>query len=319
MSSKKRGSVSPASASDAELKRQRENEDLQCLICLELVVDAVQVRCCGVLHCRACISKCEKCPLCRKTLRAGDITPDTKSERLSAAAVRPCLYKEDGCMFEGNRASITAHHDICDFVPRSVLRERIQEFQREQTNQMFAHCNEKYKLIARIERSRLISENSMAISERAQAEKLEMQEALMKCALGPEPAEAALKVLYDIPDDEGIATMYRRVANGKPHFVCHWAHLSIELRVRESNHNVAVWFEQEPMSYEADEEFPGCIPNLIARLLHPHDVTRAKEISLQSAELNVLQNGPWQAGFENFMTTKELDEYCFDGKYYIAF
>jgi hypothetical protein len=31
-----------------------------------------------------------------------------------------------GCDFNGNRASVTAHEDICEFSPRSILRGKIQ-------------------------------------------------------------------------------------------------------------------------------------------------------------------------------------------------
>ena len=121
-------SHSPASISTA-IKRQRgssdENEELQCLICFQLAVDAVQVRCCGALHCRACISKCKTCPLCRKTLSADSIISDVRCERLSAAAPRPCSYAEEGCKFKGSRTSVSAHEELCDFVPRSILREKM--------------------------------------------------------------------------------------------------------------------------------------------------------------------------------------------------
>jgi hypothetical protein len=308
MSSKKRVSVSPASISVAGLKRQRgapdENEDLQCLICFELVVDAVQVRCCGALHCRACISKCEKCPMCRKPVSADTIMPDVRCERLSAAAVRPCLYAEDGCVFKGNRASTSAHEEICDFVPRSVLREKIQKVSREQNEQTLLHMNERFRLIA----------EKSAIAERAQAEKLKMQEALMKCALGPNPAQAALRVLYELPAAMHVIEINREVANGKSLHVCTFKNAAIKLSVHESNHNVAIWFEKLPA---ADEKFPDGYPAshyLVGRLLHPHDVTRTKEIRMRARELN----GKQKAGFENFMTSKQLDEYCFDGKYYFA-
>lgn len=49
-------------------KRPNENDgsdELMCSICFDLAVDAVQVSCCGALHCRACISKCTACPMCR--------------------------------------------------------------------------------------------------------------------------------------------------------------------------------------------------------------------------------------------------------------
>jgi hypothetical protein len=208
MSSKKRVSVSPASVSTA-VKRQRaaadEHEELQCLICFELVVDAVQVRCCGALHCRACISKCATCPLCRKPVSADTIIPDVRCERLSAAAIRPCSYAEEGCAFKANRASVAAHEELCDYVPRSVLREKIQKVERDMREQSLAHMTERFRLI----------EQNSAISERAKTEKIQMQQALVKCALGPEPAQAALRVLYGMRDDRIVCEIDREAAKGR--------------------------------------------------------------------------------------------------------
>jgi hypothetical protein len=50
-------------------------------------------------------------------------------------------------------------------------------------------------------------------------------------------------------------------------------------------------------------------------LLHPEDATRAKELNLSTSSLN----GHQQVGFENFMTSKQLDEYCLHGKHYISY
>jgi hypothetical protein len=137
----KRVSLSPASVNDLvnDLKRQFSSDatDLQCLICQELVVDAVQVVCCGALHCRACISKCDKCPQCRKHVNADCIVPDVRCERLAAACSRPCPNAQHGCDFNGNRASVTAHEDNCDFVPRSVLRGKIQAVELQIRAQVF--------------------------------------------------------------------------------------------------------------------------------------------------------------------------------------
>jgi hypothetical protein len=48
--------------------------------------------------------------------------------------------------------------------------------------------------------------------------------------------------------------------------------------------------------------------------LHPYDVTLAKDVMPSRIDLR----GKQRVGFENFMTSKQLDEYCVNGKYYIA-
>jgi hypothetical protein len=141
----------------------------------------------------------------------------------------------------------------------------------------------------------------------------------MKCALGPKPAEAALKFLYKIPADKPVFEINRRVAKGKSHHVCSWPSLKLRLHVHESNHNVAVWCKKECHS---DEKHPDDFAptssgssHVLVHLLHPLDVNRAKEIRMQVLESNCKRQ---RMGFANFMTSTQLDEYCFDGKYYIA-
>ena len=102
-------------------KRSLDEEELTCSICIELVVDAVQISCCGSLYCRACICKCTCCPLCRKSF---EIIPDVRCERLSAATLRKCTW----CSFRGNRASVSQHEAReCDLIPASILRNKIEE------------------------------------------------------------------------------------------------------------------------------------------------------------------------------------------------
>jgi len=295
MSSKKRVSVSPASVSTA-VKQQRaaadENEELQCLICFELVVDAVQVRCCGALHCRACISKCATCPMCRKPVNADTIMPDVRCERLSAAAIRKCSYVEEGCVFKGNRASVAAHEELCEFVPRSVLREKIQKLENDVREQSLAHTTERF---------------------RSKTKKQQMQQALVSCALGPQPAQAALRVLYKFDPNREVYEIDREAAKGRSHAVYEssiWADTEVVLHVHESHHNVAVWLIRKHPDRNTR------MPNFssFTKLLHPYDVTLAKHIFGEPTDLN----GKHQVGFENFMTSKELDEYCVNGKYYIA-
>ena len=161
-------------------KRQRsepeENEEMQCLICLDLVVDAVQVSCCGALHCRACILHCTVCPQCRRAIPS--IVPDFRRERLSAAALRHCPQQENGCQFRGNRASVANHEEICDFVPRALLRTRIGKAEAEN-----------FASIQRIKE-------------------------FMKCALNPQPAAAALRFFYSICASKGVFEISRAESSG---------------------------------------------------------------------------------------------------------
>ena len=169
-------------------KRQRsepeENEEMQCLICLDLAVDAVQVSCCGALHCRACILHCTVCPQCRKTIPS--VVPDVRRERLSAAALRRCSQEENGCQFQGNRASVASHEDICDFVPRAVLRARMLKAESQH--------------VASIQR----------IKE------------FMTCALNPDPAATALRLLYSTCANMGVFEISRAESRGRSHWVCSW-------------------------------------------------------------------------------------------------
>jgi hypothetical protein len=96
--SNKRVPVSPASVAEIKsLFSFDATEKLQCLICQELVVDAVQVTCCGALHCRACISKCDKCPPvpqacdCRLDCIVPDVRWHANAWAVAAACSRPCL------------------------------------------------------------------------------------------------------------------------------------------------------------------------------------------------------------------------------------
>ena len=189
----------PPSISAAEPKRHHseENEELMCSICFDLVVDAVQVGCCGALHCRACIVKCTTCPLCREPLRAENLYLDVRRERLSAAALRQCCHAENGCIFKGNRASVIAHEPLCDFVPPGVFRNSIQKLQRE------------------LEEALLLNSTNV---ERM----TKLQRTLMNCALGPEPAIQAIRVLHSIHVENSIFAIDRAASAGKLHWVCSW-------------------------------------------------------------------------------------------------
>jgi hypothetical protein len=298
MYSNKRVSVSPSSVADLKsLFSFDATENLQCLICQELVVDAVQVTCCGALHCRACISKCDKCPQCRKHVNADCIVPDVRCERLAAACSRPCPNAQHGCDFNGNRASVTAHEDICEFVPRSILREKIQAAQLEIRQQ-------ETKLETLLARLSLQRQQTQA------EERTELQTAMMRCALGNDPAKAALRVLYSLPVDIGITEVDREKAKGKLHRVVSFYQVSVE--VHESNHNVAVWFRKRS---HFTPKAPGT--NVRFVLLHPYDTALSEKVVFDLSVLNDVKIGS-SMGIPNFMTSEELDDHTVNRKYYIT-
>ena len=290
--------VSPASVRASKRRAVLSDDvDLQCLICQELVVDATQTMCCGALHCRSCVSRCKTCPNCRKPLSLDKIIPDVRSERLSAARLRMCPYAVDGCTFEGNRSSVAIHEQQCDFVPRSVLRKKIEEL-----NIVIA-----------------AKDTEIQRANKAAQETVKQQE-LMLCALGPDPAISALRVLYGLAKSSGNPHVMKRGTNSESGFeykqnydqVIRGVDLRVQVRMVEKNHNVAVFFGRHS-SKPFDPSFfkQGC--SIQIQLLHPHDTKKAKVTEwFDLTKLNTIEEG----GFPNFMTSTELDTYCVNGCIY---
>jgi len=81
----------------------------------------------------------------------------------------------------------------------------------------------------------------------------------------------------------------------------------LSIRIHESNHNVSVWLKKTPFTIAN----PFQPESVTLNLLHPDDPSRNKTLSLSL-------NDHQQVGVENFITSKQLDEYCHSGKYYIS-
>lgn len=107
------------------------DEDLSCVTCYDLVVNATQTPCCGSLFCRECISKWltskETCPCCRKMLLEKQLITDVRTERKSANHPRCCKYKNEGCNFIGTRNEMMAHNSTCQY---ELIEEQRNELQR---------------------------------------------------------------------------------------------------------------------------------------------------------------------------------------------
>jgi hypothetical protein len=97
----------------------------QCLICHDVVVDAVQMVCCGGLYCRRCVllwlQEKTTCPSCRHHATPDNVSSDVRSERLAASVMRPCAQAHLGCTFKGNREKADEHAWLCGFLPRPSI------------------------------------------------------------------------------------------------------------------------------------------------------------------------------------------------------
>lgn len=97
----------------------------QCLICHDVVTDAVQMFCCGGLYCRRCVfmwlSDKATCPSCRQHAAHDKVVTDVRSERLAASVMQPCAQAHLGCAFKGNRQKAVEHAWTCSFLPRPSI------------------------------------------------------------------------------------------------------------------------------------------------------------------------------------------------------
>lgn len=107
------------------------DEDVACVTCHDLVVNATQTPCCGSLFCRTCILDwvCvhKTCPCCRKLLSVAELIADVRTERKSACYPRSCKFKDDGCNTIGTRNEMMEHEKTCKFIPRTILNEKIDD------------------------------------------------------------------------------------------------------------------------------------------------------------------------------------------------
>lgn len=134
----------------------------------------------------------------------------------------------------------------------------------------------------------------------------------MQCALGREPAEAALRVLYALPWASCIAAVNREKAKGKSQDVLECFTVQITMAVHELNHNVAVYVRK---ASNHALKAPGTKLRYV--LLHPYDTALSKKLVFDaSVNLNEISD-EHAMGWSNFMTSTELDEYTVNGKYYM--
>jgi len=233
-------------------------------------------------------------------LSSESIIPDVSRERLSAARHRTCPYAENGCVFGGNRRSVAAHEQQCDFVPRSVLRRKMEE--------MGAIIAAKDRDIEKKHREGARAVELVVALELEPV--LKKQKALMKSALGPDSAKSALRVLYDLTPTHAIAKVKKydgREERTPLPALFTWENNAVEFRVEEKNHNLSLVFSR--VSFGSNFEQGAQVR---VSLMHPYNVMKAKGVMCDLTKLNSRE----KMISPNFMTSTELRKYCVGGYYF---
>lgn len=114
---------------------QDDDHDLDCCICISLVLNATQSKCCGTIFCKACIdewlknSASKKCPHCQASIQDSekDLMPDVRTERKSSERKRHCKYHANLCTFIGTRKEVEEHEPVCQHVPVDDLKREMEE------------------------------------------------------------------------------------------------------------------------------------------------------------------------------------------------
>jgi hypothetical protein len=133
-------------------------------------------------YCRSCITKWLKfptslsvCSHCRAKIDPLDLIKDVQCERASAAKLRGCPHAESGCQVLANRAGMKEHELVCEFVPRSQLRQ-----------ERDAAIRDRELAVKKIEIKHQAANRSL---------RLQLQRLLMN-SLGPSPAIDCLKTMF---------------------------------------------------------------------------------------------------------------------------
>jgi hypothetical protein len=88
----------------------------------------------------------------------------------------------------------------------------------------------------------------------------------------------------------------------------------LSLNILESNHNVSVTLKKQPSTMKPPAANRIVRQETRITLLHPFDASRSRELLLSTSSHNSHQLSINQ----NFMTSKELDEFCINGRYYVS-
>eukprot|EP00771_Trimastix_marina_P001075 gnl/Trimastix_PCT/2117.p1 GENE.gnl/Trimastix_PCT/2117~~gnl/Trimastix_PCT/2117.p1 ORF type:complete len:632 (-),score=67.90 gnl/Trimastix_PCT/2117:31-1926(-) len=87
--------------------------DLQCVICLHLIEDAVETPCCHQVLCKKCVENLDRCPFDRRPLNPNECQPCYPIRRLVSNF--PITCPNEGCGYQTTRGELDNHISICGF------------------------------------------------------------------------------------------------------------------------------------------------------------------------------------------------------------
>ena len=108
------------------VKPMPEEIQIECSICLSILLEPHIVECCGNRFCKACIDgvvQCRQpCPLCKQ--RSFQKIPDKQLQRLLKQREVYCLLKDKGCKWTGEMNKLQEHLDLSK-VQEGILKLRV--------------------------------------------------------------------------------------------------------------------------------------------------------------------------------------------------
>lgn len=86
------------------------NDEFTCVICMDMLEDAVESSCCKALCCSKCSEKCPTCPMCRKQ----NIRWTANEPIRRIAGKKPAKCSNNGCSQWSTSAEIKIHKEKCE-------------------------------------------------------------------------------------------------------------------------------------------------------------------------------------------------------------
>ena len=285
--------------------------ELDCVICLNLVLNATQSSCCGSTFCRTCIHEWLKandtCPTCRRDIEeAEDIHPDVRADRKSSQQSRPCKHHEEhGCDFTGTRQEVEDHEPECSNVPSRVLRQDMRKVEKQKSDLEIENADLLTEIVETQTRNQ---KNTAAIQVRLDRANryLESMKDFWYLARRTSVLEA-----FAFRDFRNYNLLYTRVSDGK----------KFKIRMSIANSNFALYVKPDDIPMDRAQavhlDFRLC-------LFHP-DGNEKKHRYADFSGMTFTKNhaggySPWsELGWDTWMSIKTLkEEYVKNGRFYVG-
>eukprot|EP01035_Chromulina_nebulosa_P006961 gene6961-9385_t len=268
------------------------DEDVACVTCHDLVVNATQTPCCGSLFCRTCILEwvCaqKSCPCCRKLLSGAELIADVRTERKSACYPRSCKFKGEGCYTIGTRNEMSEHEKSCQFVPRTILNEKIDG------------------LNTKLAESNILVSQLQAEVERLKAEKLKVIEehVSLRVTSAFQSPEAIIRSTYKV-------AVVRQYQAGKESYKFPYkpTDYGYKLVIAIANFNVSLKL------YCTDRAEAAHLEKIQVTLFHPDGPSKNKTTNV---EANFLKDDKRGYGVATWMSEDEMKSFCRNDKFFVG-